>query len=125
MKFLVDNALSPRMAEGLQRAGFDAIHVRDLGMASAPDSEILVRALVDKRIVVSADTDFGTLLAKDDLSEPSFVLFRRTDKRPAALLMHLLDKIGEVEGHLEKGAIVVFEDKRVGVRLLPIDKRVP
>jgi hypothetical protein len=30
MKFLIDNALSPIIAEGLQKAGFEAIHVRDI-----------------------------------------------------------------------------------------------
>lgn len=125
MKFLVDNALSPRMAEGLQRAGYDAVHVRELGMASATDSEILARALVDKRIVLSEDTDFGTLLARSNLLGPSFVLFRRSDKRPAALLIHFLDKIAEIEDHLEKGAVVVFEDKRLRVRPLPIEKEIP
>ncbi len=34
MRFLIDNALSPRIAEGLNEAGHDAIHVRDIGLAS-------------------------------------------------------------------------------------------
>lgn len=90
MRFLIDNALSNSMAEGLKKAGHDAVHVRELGMGMASDKEIMEFALKENRVIVSADTDFGTLLALYDLSKPSFILFRKSDKRPIALLMQLL-----------------------------------
>ncbi len=83
MKFFIDSALSPIVAERLREAGYDAVHTRDYDMTSATDSSILERAAAEQRVVVSADTDFGTQLAESGHAFPSVLLFRRgVTRRP-------------------------------------------
>jgi predicted nuclease of predicted toxin-antitoxin system len=121
MRFLIDNALSPVVAEGLRHAGHDAIHVRDLGLAAADDVTIFEHADLDQRVVVSADTDFGTLLAMRNVARPSVILFRgATPRNPIGQVKLLIANLGEITPSIERGAVVVLEPQRIRVRSLPI-----
>ena len=110
----------PRLAEQLRAAGHDAVHVRDYGLEAAADAEIFERAAVGSRVLVSADTDFATLLAIRSSSRPSVVLFRRSaERRPEQQAALLLANLAAVSDELEAGAVVVFEPRRIRVRSLP------
>jgi len=123
MRFLVDNALSPQVADGLRHAGHDAIHVRDIGLASATDADIFQRALSEDRVIVSADTDFGALLAMHESRKPSVVLFRgETTRWPLKQLAVLLLNLPYLTQPLESGSVVIFGNGRIRIHGLPIDR---
>jgi len=121
MRFLINNCLSPAVAGGLAQAGHDATHVRDYGLQSALDEDIFARAAEEDRILVSADTDFATILALRKEKRPSVILFRRqTRRRPEEQLSLLLFNLPALSKDLDSGAIVVFDQDRIRVRSLPV-----
>ena len=91
------------------------------GLARADDLEVLARAAAEGRVLVSADTDIGGLLAARDATIPSVVLFRRrTRRRPHEQAMILLTNLAAVEADLDAGAIAVISDTGIRIRRLPI-----
>lgn len=121
MKFLIDNALSPEEAKALKEAGYDALHVRELGLQTASDEQIFESAIKEQRVLISADTDFGTLLTVKKSHFPSVILFRHdSERRPEKQAPLILKNLSSIKDPLQKGSIVVFERGRIRLRSLPI-----
>lgn len=77
-------------------------------------------------VLISEDTDFGELLARQRTATPSFVLLR-TDERmtPDEQAAVLLANLPRLHDDLNQGAIVVIERSRLRVRRLPLMPPIP
>jgi predicted nuclease of predicted toxin-antitoxin system len=122
MRFLIDANLSPRVAAGLISAGFDSVHVTEVGLLTASDQAILDYAAENGLVIVSADTDFGELLALSrGAIRPSAVLLRSADRlTPDQQAALLAANLPAATYELKAGALVTIARGRVRIRSLPI-----
>jgi predicted nuclease of predicted toxin-antitoxin system len=121
MKLLLDANLSPRVAEALRIAGHDASHVGDHGLLEASDEKILQFAITQESIIVTADSDFTTMLALAGLAVPSLVFLRSMDRlTPTQQGALLIANLPVVESDLLTGAVVSLSSEHLRVRSLPI-----
>ncbi len=81
----------------------------------------MATAREQRRVLVSADTDFGEILARSNDRQPSVVLYRGSEVIDAKVLgAILLTNLPQIEESLVEGSIVVLLDDRIRVRRLPL-----
>lgn len=121
MKLLLDNGLSPRLAELLRNQIADVQHVREVGLHAASDATILDAAVRSGRVLITLDGDFPALLAHGSASLPSVVHVRSpTLSRPEAQCASLLKALSAAADELAEGAVVSVRGNRIRCRRLPI-----
>jgi predicted nuclease of predicted toxin-antitoxin system len=60
-RLLADENLHSQVVVHLRASGMDVVSVREEGWIGKPDSELLQLAVADDRVIVTHDSDFGTL----------------------------------------------------------------
>ena len=120
MKLLLDQGLPLSASSLLSKQGFDTIHVSEIEMWAASDSEIIQKAQEDNRVVVTLDADFHSLLALNNFSSPSVIRIRIERLRALALTQLIIDVIAQSKADLEQGAAVTVEPNRIRIRRLPL-----
>ena len=121
MKLLIDANLSPRVAEALDSAGHEVVHVGNVNMLDAADEIILDWADGHGYTVVTADSDFGALHSIRRKNSPSIIHLRDVaDQPPETHIALLVENLPVLEVALAGGAIVSVSPTRVRIRDLPL-----
>lgn len=81
-KFLVDECLGVILARWLKKKGYDIIAVVE-AMPGADDHEVLSKSLVEQRILVTLDSDFGEIIFKKNVLHAGIIFLRLEDEQPS------------------------------------------
>jgi predicted nuclease of predicted toxin-antitoxin system len=120
MKFLVDMNLSPDWVKFLAESDFEAVHWSDVGPGDALDIELMRWAAEHDHIVLTADLDFGALLAVVRHKRPSVVQLRSDNLSPSVIGEAALAAIRQSKEELLAGALMSVDIARARLRILPL-----
>lgn len=120
VKFVVDMNLSPEWVAELTEHGWPAVHWSTVGDPRAEDSAIMAWAIEAGHVVFTHDLDFGTALALTHAAGPSVLQVRTQNVLPEHMGPLVISAIRQHEDALARGALVVVEEKKSRVRVLPL-----
>jgi predicted nuclease of predicted toxin-antitoxin system len=120
VKILIDMNLSPEWADLFREHGHESRHWSEVGVASAPDTDLLQWAARESHIILTHDLDFGDILAASRAQLPSVIILRAADVQIETLGLRVVDQLRDFEQELNRGAILVIDTINARLRVLPI-----
>lgn len=122
MKILIDMNLSPDWVEAFKAGNIESVHWLTVGDPRAEDIEIIEYARAYGYIVFTHDLDFGMILALTHAEGPSVIQVRTQDILPSRLAVTLISVVRDNKSTLDKGALIVVDEARARVRILPLER---
>ena len=123
MKILIDMNLSPDWVAVLAKYSIEAVHWSTIGDPRAHDTVLMEWATVNEHILFTHDLDFGAALALTQTESPSVIQARTHDVTPAHLERVMVRVLREHQSLLESGALIVVDEGRLRIRLLPLSRK--
>lgn len=121
-RILLDQGLPRTTALHLKSNEWDVLHTGDIGLSKAKDLELLEYARLNKRIIITLDSDFHSYLAVSNAHAPS-VIRVRIEGLKAREMAGLIDNVWtEIERAVKYGAMVTITEKSIRIHALPVSK---
>ncbi len=120
LKLLLDMNLTPKLVPVLSDAGFECVHWSAVGVPDEDDRSIVEYARKEHMVVMTNDLDFGTILAETGFDFPSVLLLRYRNLSVPFLRPRIIELLRNNEYDFMEGALVVADERRFRVRLLPL-----
>lgn len=123
LALLADENIHPDVVLFLRGEGFDVLDVKESGLIGSPDVVLLRKSLADRRVILTHDSDFGTLAVA--AHEPFFgIVYLRPGHILPTFTIETLRTVLDQSLDLAPPFIVVSQridgSVKIRVRLFPI-----
>jgi predicted nuclease of predicted toxin-antitoxin system len=110
----------PRDAAGqLRSAGASCVHVGELKMSTAADTEILEWARVHNSVIVTLDADFHAIVAVQRVAKPSVIRIRVQGLNGTAIAGLVRQVLERYAVELRLGCMITVKPRKTTCHLLP------
>ncbi len=117
MKFLIDENISPLVAEHLRDLGYDAKHVREVDLKGRPDNEIMEYARREGRSLITLDADFADIRNYPLGSHAGIIRLKLKFAPSSAVVSCLKNLLGQIQDvPLDTGLLVTTDCKSYRVK---------
>ena len=109
LRFLTDENIDIEVLHFLRLQGFDVLDIKEEALFQMPDDTILALSYQQNRVVISQDSDFGTLIFRDAALFYGVIYLRPGHVSPTVHIQ-TLKNIFEANFALETPFIIVGEN---------------
>ncbi|MCX7993668.1 MAG: DUF5615 family PIN-like protein [Fimbriimonadales bacterium] len=117
MRFLIDEDLPHTLTDIFAAAGYEALHVREVGLRGMPDEQIAAYAQTHHLCLVTADLGFADVRIYPPAQYAGIVVLRVPTSASKATLQQLIEEWLQ-SGQVEKaqGNLTIIEPGRVRIK---------
>ena len=120
--FLADMGISQRSVGRLRSHSYDVVHLREEGLQRLSDDDIVIKAMAERRIILTHDLDFSRIVDLRSEALPSVITFRLDDMRAPQVNEHLEQVLQRFDAELEQGVLISVRERGIRRRRLPIQR---
>lgn len=116
MRFFCDQNITVETTEFLHRQGHDVSSTRDVGLAEAPDDEVLAFAIKEDRVLLTYNADFGDIRLFPIGTHAGIIRLRIAEQTSEVLHPVLLSSLADLAGRDLSGKLVTVTKTAIRIR---------
>ena len=105
--------VGPTVTKWLQHNNYDVLSIAN-DLSGIDDNSVLRKALLEARILITCDKDFGEMIYKNKMQHCGIILLRLLDERPSKKIT-VLDSILKNYSHELYGNFVVATETTIRI----------